>query len=136
GPAQSDNPYKRFVSSPDREGTLTKMEHSCLPLHGPTTQRSGRRSWTRGKSMPLPDLSSIGQRSSHGGWGSGTRFMKKNGWDAPPYRKPHALRHSYATTMLKSGADLRLAKDQRGHASITITADICGQHVGRERQVH
>jgi Phage integrase family len=86
--------------------------------------------------MTLPELSSIGQRSSHGGWASGTRFMKKNGWDAPPYRKPHALRHSYATTMLESGADLRLAKDQRRHASITITADIYGQHLGRERQVH
>jgi integrase len=52
-----------------------------------------------------------------------------------PYRKPHALRHSYATTMLESGADLRLVKDQLGHASIAITADIYGQHVGRERQV-
>jgi hypothetical protein len=37
--------------------------------------------------------------------------------------------------MLESGADLRLVKNQRGHASIAITADICGQHVGRDRQV-
>ena len=37
--------------------------------------------------------------------------------------------------MLESGADLRLVKDQLGHASIAITADIYGQHVGRERQV-
>ena len=33
--------------------------------------------------MTLPDSCSIGQRSSHGGCGSGTRFMKKNGWAAP-----------------------------------------------------
>jgi hypothetical protein len=33
--------------------------------------------------MRLPELCSIGHSSSHGGWGSGTRFMKKNGWAAP-----------------------------------------------------
>ena len=38
-----------------------------------------------------------------------------------PYRKPHAMRHSYATWMLEEGADLRYVKDQLGHASIVET---------------
>jgi integrase len=36
--------------------------------------------------------------------------------------------------MLESGADLRLVRDQLGHASIQITADLYGQHVGPDRQ--
>ena len=35
-----------------------------------------------------------------------------------PYRKPHAMRHSYATWTLEGGADLRWVKDQLGHASM------------------
>jgi hypothetical protein len=38
GPAQSDNPHKRFVSSPDREGTLTKMKHPCLEIRHSTAR--------------------------------------------------------------------------------------------------
>jgi integrase len=38
-----------------------------------------------------------------------------------PYRKPHAMRHSYATWMLEAGADLRWVRDQLGHASIEET---------------
>jgi len=38
-----------------------------------------------------------------------------------PERKPHAVRHSYATWMLEAGADLRWVKDHLGHASIEET---------------
>jgi hypothetical protein len=49
-----------------------------------------------------------------------------------PYRKPHAMRHSYATWMLEGGADLRWVRDQLGHASIDETEGTYG-HLERER---
>jgi hypothetical protein len=49
-----------------------------------------------------------------------------------PYRKPHAMRHSYATWRLEVGADLRWVKDQLGHASIEETEGTYG-HLERER---
>jgi site-specific recombinase XerD len=49
-----------------------------------------------------------------------------------PYRKPHAMRHSYATWMLEAGADLRYVKDQMGHASIEETEGTYG-HLEVER---
>jgi integrase len=49
-----------------------------------------------------------------------------------PYRKPHAMRHSYATWMLEAGADLRWVRDQLGHASIEETEGTYG-HLERER---
>ncbi len=55
-----------------------------------------------------------------------------------PYRKPHAMRHSYATWMLEEGADLRYVRDQMGHASIEETERTYGHlEVERhERRVH
>lgn len=49
-----------------------------------------------------------------------------------PYRKPHAMRHSYATWMLEEGADLRWVKDQMGHSSIDETEGTYG-HLVAER---
>ena len=43
-----------------------------------------------------------------------------------PYRKPHAMRQSFATWMLEEGADLRYVRDQLGHASIEETEGTYG----------
>jgi integrase len=48
------------------------------------------------------------------------------------YRKPHALRHTYATWLLEAGTDIRWVQQQMGHASIGQTADTYG-HVQPSR---
>src|SRR5207245_7884431 len=49
-----------------------------------------------------------------------------------PIRRYHATRHSYATWLLESGADIRYVSTQLGHSSIAITCDIYG-HVEPSR---
>ena len=38
----------------------------------------------------------------------------------------HALRHSYASLLIQAGANLSYVKEQMGHSSIQVTADIYG----------
>jgi site-specific recombinase XerD len=38
-----------------------------------------------------------------------------------PYRKFHALRHTYATMLLTKGVDLKTVQDLMGHSDIAVT---------------
>jgi integrase len=42
------------------------------------------------------------------------------------YRKPHTLRHTYASMLIQNGENLLYVRDQLGHSSIKITIDTYG----------
>jgi integrase len=42
------------------------------------------------------------------------------------YRKPHTLRHTFASMLIQAGESLAYVKEQLGHASITLTVDTYG----------
>lgn len=52
-----------------------------------------------------------------------------------PYRLYHSTRHTFATWLLESGADIRWVQRQLGHASIGQTADTYG-HLQADRHEH
>jgi integrase len=45
------------------------------------------------------------------------------------YRKPHTLRHTYASLLIQSGESLASIRDQLGHHSIKLTVDTYGHLV-------
>ena len=44
----------------------------------------------------------------------------------PPWATPHALRHYYASLLIRSGASVKVVQARLGHASAKTTLDVYG----------
>lgn len=70
-----------------------------------------------------------GRLTRQGAWGVVRKYAARAGLEEK--MTPHTLRHSYATHLLESGADLRHIQELLGHVSISTTQIYT--HVSRER---
>ncbi len=59
-----------------------------------------------------------GRLSRQSGWTIITAAAARAGID---HVSPHTLRHSFATHLLRGGADIRVVQELLGHASVTTT---------------
>ncbi len=79
----------------------------------------------RGKLSPRPGQRALflnargGRLTRQGAWGLVRKYAARVG--LAERMTPHTLRHSYATHLLESGADLRHIQELLGHASVSTT---------------
>jgi integrase len=53
--------------------------------------------------------------------------------DLPAWATPHALRHDYASLLIRSGASVKVVQARLGHASAKTTLDVYGHLRPRRR---
>lgn len=80
-------------------------------------------------------LNNRGRRLSRmGAWKVLQSYVKKSGIQKKVH--PHTLRHSFATHLLKGGADLRTVQELLGHADISTTEIYTHVDAGYLKKVH
>ena len=94
---------------------MSKQLTDVMKLH--LTRQADPTGWVfpgRDPEMPMHPVTFLGR------W---TKLLKQAG---VTYRKPHALRHTYASLLIQNGESLAYVSDQLGHSSIKITVDTYG----------
>jgi integrase len=120
----------RRINAPksNRVRRVDMSQQLCRALQGQLTLREAE-AVVAGREAPawvFPDPS--GQPLTPGAfwqnvWGP---LLKRAG---VRYRKPHAVRHTFASRLIQQGESLAYVRDQMGHHSIKITVDIYGHLV-------
>jgi hypothetical protein len=94
---------------------MSKQLTDVMKLH--LAQQSDPTAWVfpgKAPEMPMHPTTFLGR------W---TKLLNQAGIT---YRKPHALRHTYASLLIQNGESLAYVKGQLGHSSIKITVDTYG----------
>jgi integrase len=111
----------RFNSSKgkrDRLVDMSKQLTGMTKLH--LAQKAPPTEWVfpgKAPEMPTHQVTFLGR------W---TKLLSQAG---VTYRKPHALRHTYASLLIQNGESLAYVRDQLGHSSIKITIGTYGHLV-------
>ncbi|AMV61566.1 Tyrosine recombinase XerD [Pediococcus damnosus] len=92
-----------------------------VAIHWLTVYLSGaRKQLLRGQDCPFVFLNNHGKQLTRQGiWKNLKAIVKKAG--ITKNVTPHTLRHSFATTLLENGADLRTVQELLGHSDISTT---------------
>jgi integrase len=102
----------------DRLVDMSKQLTDAMKLH--LAQKASPTEWVfpgKDPGMPMHPVTFLGR------W---TKLLNQAG---VTYRKPHALRHTYASLLIQNGESLAYVRDQLGHSSIKITVDTYGHLV-------
>ena len=113
------NPYSRELKILGKGG-----KHRVIPLPAPLLEDIGE--WQRERDRLYPDLPEPRPllATSRGRMSASTLYsiVRRALAGCPAEKKsPHTLRHSFATQLLNSGADINSVKSLLGHASLGAT---------------